>query len=86
MRDPSDILELAKSYRQGELTGEELQNTTRCYALPVVERGVNCFARDFGSQEAAICVLVAELPLIMDGDGRWKINRDDERVADFPPE
>jgi hypothetical protein len=53
----------------------------RGYALPVVERGINSFARAFGLQAVAICVRLAELPLIVDRDGCWRLHGDD-RVAD----
>jgi hypothetical protein len=48
MRDPTDIVELAKCYSQGELTREEVENMMRGYPLPVVVHGVNVFAKVFG--------------------------------------
>jgi hypothetical protein len=86
MRDPTDIVELAKCYSQGELTREELENMMRGYPLPVVVHGVNVFAKVFSSDAAAGCVVAAELPLTVDRDGHWSIDEQDERVADFPPE
>jgi len=79
-------VELVKCFRHGELTGEELQNIVRGYPLSLVQHGINSVAQAFGSEVAASCVWVAELPLIVDRDGWWSINEGDQRVADFPPD
>jgi NAD(P)H-hydrate repair Nnr-like enzyme with NAD(P)H-hydrate dehydratase domain len=86
MRDIAYVVELAKSYDRAEITRDALQDQIHAVSLSVVQFGVIAFADEFGGEAAAAFVVAAELPLIVDADGFWSINEQDERVKDFPPE
>ena len=86
MRDIAYVVELAKSYDRAEITRDALQDQIHAVSLSVVQYGVIAFADEFGDEAAAAFVVAAELPLVVDADGFWSINEQDERVKDFPPE
>ena len=86
MRDVAYVVELAKSYGRAEITRDVLQDQIHAVPLSVVQYGVIAFADEFGDEAAAAFVVAAELPLVVDADGFWSINEQDERVRDFPPQ
>ena len=64
----------------------ELQDELHSCSIETIMYGVNVFDEDYGQEAAAAFVVAAELPLVVDADGFWSINEQDERVKDFPPE
>jgi hypothetical protein len=86
MHGPDYVVELAKTYNRAELTREALEDQIHAVPLSVLQYGVIAFADEFGDEAAAGFVVAAELPLVVDADGFWSINEQDERVKDFPPE
>jgi hypothetical protein len=63
MWDFEYVIELAKAYRRGEITRDELQDKIHSCSLKAVEFGVIIFSEDYGDEVTADFVVAAGLPI-----------------------